>query len=193
MIDRSKFYKCAKASNALPQKLTQEQVDSIEAIFNEWEKLNDADTRKLAYILATTKHETANTFLPIEERGSEAYLSKYWSNPRLRSQLGNVKPSDASTYKGRSYVQITGRGNYANASKKLGVDLVANPVLAMAPENAAKIIILGLTQGWFTGRKLTTYFNHTTEDSFNARKTVNGLDKAGLISSYYKMFKSCLI
>ena len=33
-----------------------------------------------AYLLATAKHETGNTFLPIQERGSATYLSKYWTN-----------------------------------------------------------------------------------------------------------------
>ena len=41
-----------------------------------------------------------------------------------------------------------------------------------------------MMEGWFTGKKLTNYFNGTTEDWFNARKIINVTDKADLIKDY---------
>lgn len=52
---------------------------------------------------------------------------------------GNSQQGDGYRYRGRGYVQLTGRGNYAAASKALGIDLVANPDLAAQPDIAARI------------------------------------------------------
>jgi hypothetical protein len=50
--------------------------------------------------------------------------------------------------------------------------------------NATNIMFLGMTEGWFTTRKLSLYFNETKEDWLNARRIINGLDKADLIKDY---------
>ena len=59
-------------------------------------------------------------------------------------------------------------------------------------EPAALILFDGMIEGWFTGVGLPSFFNSDTEDPYNARKTVNGLDKADLIAGYYKSFKDAL-
>jgi putative chitinase len=137
-----------------------------------------------AYLLATVKHETAGTFLPINERGSESYLSKYWTNSRLRKALGNLFATDAQKFKGRGFVQITGRANYTKASKVVGVDLVSNPERANDWEIAYTILTLFTKNGWFTGVKLSNFLKEKETDFYNARKVINGLDRAALIESY---------
>ena len=56
-------------------------------------------------------------------------------------RMGNKDQGDGFKYRGRGFIQLTGRDNYAQASKDLGVDLVGNPDLASQPETAAKIAL----------------------------------------------------
>lgn len=56
-----------------------------------------------------------------------------------RKNLGNTEPGDGPKYIGRGILQLTGRANYTNMSKKLGMDLVNNPELACNPEISTKI------------------------------------------------------
>jgi putative chitinase len=141
-----------------------------------------------AYLLATVKHETDNTFLPINERGSDSYLSKYWNNSRLRKALGNLFATDAQKFKGRGFVQITGRANYVKASKVVGVDLVSNPEKANNWEIAYTILVLFTKNGWFTGVSLGNFLKEKETDFYNARKVINGLDKAAQIETYAKEY-----
>jgi putative chitinase len=141
-----------------------------------------------AYLLATVKHETANTFLPINERGSDSYLSKYWNNSRLRKALGNLFATDAQKFRGRGFVQITGRANYIKASKEVGVDLVTYPEKANDWEIAYKILTLFTRKGWFTGVSLSNFLKEKETDFYNARKVINGLDKAAQIETYAKEY-----
>jgi predicted chitinase len=141
-----------------------------------------------AYLLATVKHETAGTFLPINERGSASYLSKYWSNSRLRKALGNLFESDAQKFKGRGFVQITGRANYTKASKEVGVDLVTYPEKANDWETAYTILTLFTKKGWFTGVSLGNFLKEKETDFYNARKVINGLDRAATIETYAKEY-----
>jgi putative chitinase len=56
-----------------------------------------------------------------------------------RKNLGNIQSGDGPKYIGRGILQLTGRTNYTNMSKKIGVDLVDNPELACDPEISTKI------------------------------------------------------
>ena len=73
-------------------------------------------------------------------------------------------------------------------SDRLGVDLVGNPELALETDIAARIIVEGMIDGSFTGKKLSDYFNPTTDNWKQARRIVNRLDKAELIAGYGKLF-----
>jgi hypothetical protein len=71
-------------------------------------------------------------------------------------------------------------------SEFLGVDLVKNPSLALEPNNAAKILVWGMMNGRFTRKPLSNYINANSIDFYNARKVVNGTDRAERIANYAK-------
>lgn len=56
-----------------------------------------------------------------------------------RKNLGNTQPGDGPKFIGRGVLQLTGRANYTTYSKKLNIDLIANPDLAATPEVSVKI------------------------------------------------------
>lgn len=166
--------------------LKQSQVDGFNALLTATIGLR---TEWRAYILATAWHETAFTMQPIIERGGKSYFNQYdpKHNPKKAKALGNTLPGDGYKYRGRGYVQITGRANYDKASRACSVDMVANPELALKPDLAAKIIVRGMTEGWFTGREMADYDNYQ-----DMRRVVNGTDKAKDIAGYAAKFEKAL-
>lgn len=73
-------------------------------------------------------------------------------------------------------------------SSVCSVDLVKNPELALDVKNCVKILLHGMLNGSFTGKKLSDYFNKDKGDWINARRIINVLDKASLISGYAKRY-----
>jgi putative chitinase len=112
--------------------------------------------------------------------------------PAVATRLGNSFPGDGVKFAGRGYVQITGRANYTDWGKRLDLPLTAQPDLALEPDVAAVILLDGMEYGTFTSRRLSAYFNDTTNDAINARRIVNGVDKAELIAGYHNKFLAAL-
>ncbi|CDM67183.1 RHS repeat-associated core domain-containing protein [Pyrinomonas methylaliphatogenes] len=139
---------------------------------------------QIAYVLATAQHETDQGRTLTEYASGRAYEG--------RKDLGNTQPGDGPRYKGRGYVQLTGRRNYQFYSDLLGVDLIDNPELAADPQIAAFITIHGMMNGVFTGIKLSRYVNDRRTDFVNARRVVNGLDRARLIARYARGYLRAL-
>ena len=172
--------------------LSQEAVDNINLIVETCEKYN-LSYSQTAYLLATTYHETAHTFKPIKEYGSDKYLSKY-DTGRLAKTLGNTPQADGDgqKYAGRGHLMITGYNNYKFVGEQLGIDLINNPDLALQPKYSAEILVRGSINGWFTSKKLSDYINDKKKDYINARRVINSLDKAQLIASYAVVFERAL-
>lgn len=178
--------------------LTQLQVDGLNFLLRSFDADPSwADKRHRAYALATIRHETGISvkrdgqmvslmYQPIEEVGGRLYLSKYFLKPSLRHALGNIQLSDAWNYKGRGYVQITGRANY----RKFGIE--NNPEKALEPETAFKIMTKGMFRGMFTGKKLSDYINDETTLYVEARRIINRLDRAADIARYAVKFQGIL-
>lgn len=161
------------------------QVAGYEFIIQEGLKLG-LPLRWIAYALATTYHETAATMEPIVERGPVSYFNKYNAGTRLGKALGNTQEGDGYRYRGRGYVQITGRANY----KKFGLE--NKPEDALKPEVAVQIMYQGMTRGTFTGKAFKDYFTNDKTDWRNARRIINGVDKADLIAGYAKLYMEAL-
>lgn len=90
--------------------------------------------RRIAAFLAQIAHETGG-FQHLRELGDTAYLARYEG----RKSLGNLTPGDGPRFRGRGYIQITGRANYSEAAFNLDLPLTENPVLAEQPCHAARI------------------------------------------------------
>ena len=126
------------------------------------------DKGQIAYILATAKHESDN-FATMVEYGEDSYFDRYEG----RTDLGNTQPGDGLRYKGRGLVQITGRVNYADWSKRLGIDLVGEPTLAEQPGVALTILVVGMRDGTFRGYKISEFVSGDRRDYIGARNVVN--------------------
>ncbi len=152
------------------------------------------DDRWVAYMLATIKHECANSFMPITEFGPDSYFAKYNAGTTLGGRLGNTQPGDGLRFKGRGYVQITGRANYLRLGQVLGIGkaFVDQPTAVLEPANAYRIMSAGMRLGLFTGKKLATYINDTGCDYVAARRIINGQDKADAIAAYATAFETIL-
>lgn len=177
-IDRKAFFDKIKP---LFKAFTQTQVEGIDAILDEWEKRELTDLRWLAYILATAFHETAKTMQPLREYG-RGKGKKY----------GVVNPITKQVYYGRGHVQLTHPENYIKFSNLLKVDLYLNPDLALRMDISVQILFEGMIRGMFTGLGLSHFFNEKDEQWVNARRVVNGTDRAGLIAGYAHAFYDAL-
>lgn len=73
-----------------------------------------------------------------------AYKPQAIANKVYANRMGNGAEStgDGWKYRGRGYIQLTGRANYRLYGQKLGLDLENNPDLALEPKVAAKILVL---------------------------------------------------
>ncbi len=87
-------------------------------------KFNITTNLRLAHFLSQCAHESGN-FKYTKELGDDAYFKKYEG----RKTLGNTQPGDGIKFKGRGFIQLTGRVNYEKFSKFCGEDCVTNPDL----------------------------------------------------------------
>lgn len=202
-MNRSTFYSAIRSS-LFGGKLTQAQVEGMEAILNELDKTGQKDPRWLAYILATAHHETGARFAPVEENlnYSAKRLTQVWpsrfrtiaaatpyaNNPQKLAnkvyggRMGNTGTDDGWRYRGRSFTQLTGKDNYA----KYG--LAGNPDAAMKNETAAFIIVDGMINGRFTGMTLRAYFNDSADNPIGARKIINPDSNGAKIAKDYELY-----
>ncbi len=129
------------------------------------------DRPMICAALGTIRAESEG-FLPISEFPSQfntlagqAPFSAYEG----RKGLGNIKPGDGARFKGRGFVQLTGRANYEKYGPALGIDLAANADLANAPEVASLLLARFLADCADRMRAALQAGNHAA-----ARKLVNG-------------------
>lgn len=141
-----------------------------------------------AYILATARHESGEYKWLREIWGPTAAQKRYEG----RADLGNVQRGDGKKFMGRGFVQITGRRNYTDWTRRLGVDLLNEPTLAERPDIAARIIVEGMKLGTFTGKSLEDYITLYKSDFTGARRIVNGSDRAKLIAGHAVEYDAAL-
>lgn len=164
--------------------ITPEQISSITKspianvkkywplIIDELKRQNVNKTSFQVAILATIGVE-CSIFRPITEYGNRAYFDKY----NNRKDLGNG-PNDGYRYRGRGFVQLTGRHNYRLYGQKLGLPLEANPDLALEDRVAVAVLIRYMVDhGIFTWAQ-RAYLADTKEEEEacwrKVRRLVNG-------------------
>ncbi len=179
-MDKTAFYDVVREAFG---PLSQSQVDGFERLLTDARRTG-IELHELAYNLATTWHETAATMQPIAEYGKgEGY------------DYGEPTEYDGQVAYGRGYVQLTWVENYERADAELRLDgeLLADFDLALEPDIASRVLFRGCHEGWFTGACLPDFVNEQTQDYYNARKVVNGLDQADRIKAYALDFERALV
>lgn len=179
-------------------KLTQGVVDTVNSIVDTYymEYAVKGDPEHLAYILATAYHESYSPaknpdWLPIREgfaktnAGAIAAVTKLHKAGKIRVNYALPSPNGHSYY-GRGHVQITWPDNYKKIGNLIGVDLYNFPDLALHRDVSAKALVIGSVEGIYTGRKLSDFdLSNGLLDAYNARRVINGLDKAEKINKDY--------
>jgi len=121
--------------------------------------------------LSTIRAET-ESFEPISEGQSRFNTSPSGQPFDLydnRKDLGNTGPPDGANFRGRGFVQLTGRDNYTRYGKEIGQDLVGNPTLANDPAIAGTLLARFLKDRENAIRQAVTQ-----NDLSQARRLVNG-------------------
>jgi len=121
--------KLSKERKACPR--SKKQIVSDAEMCQDLVNSGITDVTELSQMLAQLAHESANFCTFTEYADGRAYEG--------RTDLGNTQPGDGPKYKGRGYIQITGRSNYRAAGRALGLDLENNPALVENHENALKV------------------------------------------------------
>jgi len=122
---------------------------------------------ELVSFLSQCAHETLD-FKHMKEIGGSLDFRKYDPkySPKKAKTLGNTKAGDGAKYKGRGYIQITGKYNYKKAGEALGLDLVNKPELVEKPEVAAKVAV------WYWKNRVAPKID-SFKDTKAVTKTIN--------------------
>ena len=150
-----------------PATVQQAPSNSAESALTQAAKAAGIQGVELAQFLAQCAHESGD-FAHMEELGGNRYLAKYdpTVNPAKARALGNTQAGDGAKYKGRGYIQITGKANYATAGQALGIDLVNNPEAAARPDVAAKVAV------WYWQNRVAPYVQDFS-DTRGVTKRIN--------------------
>jgi putative chitinase len=137
---------------------------------------------RLAHFLAQCAHESGSWKFKVELASGKAYEG--------RKDLGNTQAGDGVKFKGRGYIQLTGRVNYGKFSQFIGEDCVANPELV-----ATKYPLTSAAY-FFNKNKLWNICDLGSTDEIVTRvsKRVNGgtnglADRLKKFKKYYSLLK----
>jgi hypothetical protein len=88
---------------------------------------------------------------------------------------------------------LTGRRNYRLASDMLDEDFIANPERVKQFPHCLDILVYGMLLGWFTNKALGDYIAVGKQDFVNARRVVNGTDRAREIAQIAEHYLDALV
>lgn len=137
---------------------------------------------RLAHFFSQIAHESGG-FKYLAELGDKSYFDKYEG----RKDLGNTQKGDGYKFKGRGYIQVTGRANYSEISKDLKIDFINNPELLEQEVNAMVSAL------WFWNKRKLNQFADL-DDIKTITKKINGgynglKERQEYLTQYKKIFK----
>ena len=137
---------------------------------------------RLAHFFLQIANESGG-FKYLAELGGKYYLEKYDG----RKEPGNTQKGDGYKFKGRGYIQVTGRANYSEISKDLKIDFINNPELLEQEVNAMVSAL------WFWNKRKLNQFADL-DDIKTITKKINGgynglKERQEYLTQYKKIFK----
>lgn len=201
IIDRAYFFKQFRKQFYPIKEAQSYLVDRYERLFDYWDGQHQLkDLRWLAYILATTYHETGREIKAVREcygktdQASIDCVTRLYRRGRIKRNYATIDKKTGKAYFGRGHVQLTWDFNYKRMGKELGLEdkVYTNPDLALHPDTSVAIMAEGMIKGIFTGKRLSNYFNSSVTNWGGARRIINGLDKYKQIGAYGRKFHASL-
>lgn len=169
-----KILKCCPGANPV------DVAKNLPFIFKSMVKFGCVSPNQIAGVIATYYVETTG-LKPIPEYASGDDYEGW-------AELGNTQPGDGRRFKGRGYIQLTGRANYRDAGKAIGVDLEKNPDRVLDAEVAAEVGML-----YWNGKIGGKQCKQAAEAANwpRVRQLVNGSPR-GHNGDYARVFKPCV-
>lgn len=131
---------------------------------------------ELLQFLAQSSHETRN-FEALEETGSVPYLErKYGSGRRKGTILGNTRPGDGARFRGRGFLQLTGKYNYHQIGKMINLDLVNNPGLVSKYPGVAAATAIAYWK-WRVAPRVKSFTDASATEKITRQVTGVGAEK----------------
>ena len=192
---------------AFGNRLSQPQVDGMQAILDAARANKVTDVHHVAHVLAHVRRETGGYMSPIKETVYPSHKNKNPTDAEVMQRLERAwargqlrwvkKPYWRDGAFGRGPLQITHWKNYEKIGQAIGVDLRGKPDLALDPTVGGKIAVIGMRDGLFTGKKLSDYSFPAALDASpknNPRRIVNGQDGSDAeVAKFHRQFHAALV
>ena len=172
---------------------TQTTIDTLTAIYMEGIK-RGMSIAQIAYCMATPYHEVGPKLDPrTHELGFTAHSYGQRPGACADGTFSNIPPFNSLFYYGRGLPQLTWLNNYQKMAKRKGKPYDTQPEMLFDLDDSVWVLMEGMQYGIFTGHKLSDYITIGKIDWINARRIVNGTDKAELIAGYAQAFDRALM
>lgn len=206
-MDKKKLFDTLRGSKLFPKTLTTENVVGVESIVDAAMDYRITDPAHVAYMLANAHHETGGYMSPIKETVYASHKDKNPSDAAVIARLDKAwKAGQLSWVKtpywkdgwfGRGQIQLTHEKNYRKLGDVVGVDLVKNRNAMLDAKTSAKVTVVGMRDGLFTGKKLSDFSFPSAlsaEPEKNPRRIINGVDGTDKkVADAFKIFYDALI
>lgn len=208
-IDYDKFFE--KYQYYFGENVSRETMKGYTAMLEYWNKAvkeEELHPNWLPYCLASAYHETGwkSRLIPCREGWKKTdesavahvkwlYANGYTSAVDSRGNPYYVEAENGKVFFGRGLIQLTWERNYRFMGQRQGVGTLFydDPDQLLTLKYSVPTLYIGMIEGLFTGRRLGQYINAKKTDYYNARRIVNGTDKANDIQGYALDFEKCLM